>query len=81
MGLDLRIPVGTLFAVIGVLLAAYGGATLGEPGTAPTGVPINLVWGLVLLAFGTAMLALARRARRAARGNAKPDAEHGPRVS
>ena len=45
MGLDLRIPVGTLFAVIGVLLAAYGGATLGEPGTAPTGVPINLVWG------------------------------------
>ncbi len=62
MGLDLRIPVGTLFAVIGVLLAAYGGATLGEPGTAP-------------------MLALARRARRAARGNSKPDAEHGPRVT
>jgi len=76
VGLDLRIPVGTLFAVIGVLLAIYGGATLGEPGTAPTGVPIDLVWGLVLVVFGIAMLALARRARR----TAKPDAEHRPRV-
>ena len=80
MGLDLRIPVGTLFAVIGVLLAAYGGATLGQPGTAPTGVPIDLVWGLVLLAFGAAMLALARRARRTAPGHPSPDAERGPRV-
>jgi hypothetical protein len=80
VGLDLRIPVGTLFALIGALLAAYGGATLGEPGTAPTGVPINLVWGLVLVAFGTAMLALARRARRAAQDKATPDAEHRPRV-
>jgi uncharacterized membrane protein HdeD (DUF308 family) len=79
VGLDLRIPVGTLFVVIGVLLAAYGGARLGEPGTAPTGVPINLVWGLVLLAFGVAMLALARRARRAPSRNASPDAEPGPR--
>jgi cation transporter-like permease len=80
VGLDLRIPVGTLFAVIGALLGAYGTVTLGEPGTAPTGVPINLVWGLVLLAFGMAMLALARRARRAARRASHPDAGVGPRV-
>ena len=80
MGLDLRIPVGTLFAVIGLLLGVYGGATLGRPGTTPTGVPINLVWGLVLLVFGAAMLALARRARRAAQRNSNPDAERGPRV-
>jgi hypothetical protein len=64
VGLDLRIPVGALFGVLGTLLAAYGGATLGEPGTAPTGIPIDLVWGLVLVGFGLAMLALARRARR-----------------
>ncbi len=81
MGLDLRIPVGALFALIGVLLGVYGGATLGQPGTAPTGVPINLVWGLVLLAFGTALLALARRARRAAQGHGNPDAARGPRVT
>ena len=64
MGLDLRMPVGVLFGVLGALLAGYGAATLGEPGTAPTGIPIDLVWGLVLLGFGLAMLALARRARR-----------------
>jgi uncharacterized membrane protein HdeD (DUF308 family) len=81
VGLDLRIPLGTLFALFGVLLTIYGGATLGRPGTAPTGVPIDLVWGLVLLSFGIAMLALARRARRAAPDNPKPDAEHGPRVT
>ena len=81
MGLDLRIPVGTLFAVIGVLLGVYGAVTLGQPGTAPTGVPINLVWGLVLLAFGMAMLALARRARRAARRTSNPHAERGLRIT
>jgi hypothetical protein len=56
-------PVGALFVALGALLAAYGAATLGQAGTAPTGIPIDLVWGLVLLGFGLAMLALARRAR------------------
>lgn len=64
MGIDLRTPVGVLFSALGVLLGAYGAATRGQPGTEPTGVPINLLWGLVLLGFGFAMLALARRARR-----------------
>ena len=62
MGIDLRTPLGALFSALGVLLAAYGAATRGQPGTEPTGVPVNLVWGLVLLGFGLAMLALARRA-------------------
>jgi len=64
VGIDLRLPVGTLFALLGVLLTVYGAATLGQPGTQPTGVPINLIWGLVLVAFGLWMLLLARRARR-----------------
>jgi hypothetical protein len=65
VGIDLRLPVGTLFALLGLLLTVYGAATLGQPGTQPTGVPINLIWGLVLVAFGLWMLLLARRARRA----------------
>jgi hypothetical protein len=60
--LDVRLPIGALFSVLGVLFAVYGAATWGRPGTTPTGVPINLVWGLVLLAFGALMLFLARRA-------------------
>jgi hypothetical protein len=64
MGIDLRTPVGVLFSALGVLLAAYGAATRGQPGTEPTGLPVDLIWGLVLLGFGLVMLALARRARR-----------------
>ena len=64
MRLDLRTPLGALFGMVGALLAGYGAATLGQPGTAPTGIPIDLVWGLVLLGFGLTMLTLARRARR-----------------
>ena len=57
MRLDIRWPIGLMFAILGALLAVYGGVTLGEPGTAPAGVPINLCWGLVMLAFGLLMLA------------------------
>ena len=65
MGIDLRMPLGALFGVLGLLLTLYGAATRGQPGTEPTGVPINLIWGVVLFAFGLWMLLLARRARQA----------------
>ena len=61
MTLDVRLPIGLFFTLLGVLLVAYGAATRGSPGMAPAGVPIDLVWGGALLAFGVAMLWLARR--------------------
>ena len=61
MGLDLRLPIGLMFAVLGLLFTAYGALTLGQPGTSPTGLPIVLIWGVVMLAFGVALLVLARR--------------------
>ncbi len=64
MRLDIRWPIGLMFTVLGALLAVYGGATLGRPGTAPAGVPINLYWGLVMLAFGLAMLAGAAKGKK-----------------
>ena len=61
MTLDVRLPIGLFFSALGVLLAGYGLATRGAPGMTPAGVPIDLVWGALLLAFGLAMLWLARR--------------------
>src|SRR2546430_11609046 len=56
VGIDLRMPLGALFGVLGLLLTLYGAATRGQPGTEPTGVPIDLIWGVVLFAFGLWML-------------------------
>ena len=64
MRLDVRMPIGAFFVLVGVILTIYGAVTMRDPTAAPTGVPIDLVWGLVLLAFGTLMVTLARRARR-----------------
>lgn len=55
MGLDLRLPIGALFLVIGLLLAGYGWMT--------AGVDVDRWWGLVMAAFGLGMVVLARRNR------------------
>ena len=54
MGLDIRWPIGFMFTLIGVLLAGYGAAN--SAGSQSLGININLIWGLVLLVFGVAML-------------------------
>jgi hypothetical protein len=61
MRLDVRLPIGALFSALGVLLVGYGFITRNDPGMSPTGIPVDLVWGVVLLAFGVTMLLLARR--------------------
>ena len=69
MSLDVRLPIGGFFTLLGLLLTGYGWATLGTPGTAPARVPIDLVWGIALFVFGVAMLWLARRARKPSNPN------------
>ena len=65
MDLDVRLPIGLMFSVFGVLLAGFG--RVSDPGIYAEhslGINVNLDWGLVLLAFGAAMLLVALRARR-----------------
>lgn len=66
--LDLRYPIGGLFTVLGLILAGFGIATGGNADlySRSTSININLTWGLVMLAFGVLMIALAARARRIA---------------
>lgn len=74
MKLDVRIPIGLMFALIGVALVAYGVASDRAIYARSLGINVNLWWGLVLVAFGAVMLALATRAirRQRAGGAAAP---------
>jgi uncharacterized membrane protein len=61
MKLDLRLPIGLMFSIIGALLVAFGVMSDPEIYQRSLGINVNLWWGLVLLAFGLAMLWLVRR--------------------
>jgi hypothetical protein len=64
--MDIRLPLGMLFAVIGALVASFGLATGSSAMYAQRslGININLWSGLGMLVFGLAILWLARRPRR-----------------
>ena len=66
MDLDIRLPIGLMFSIFGVLLAGFG--LCSDPAIYAEhslGINVNLDWGLVLIAFGATMLLIALRARRA----------------
>ena len=66
MSLDLRLPIGLLFTLLGLILMAYGLASDPAIYQSSLGVNINAWWGLVMTVFGGIMLALAWRAGRRA---------------
>jgi hypothetical protein len=71
MQLDLRLPIGLMFALLGAILAIYGLVTgsHNEMYQKSLGINVNLWCGLLYLAFGAIMLILASRSRR-------PEAHH-----
>jgi hypothetical protein len=65
MSLDLRIPMGLMFTLVGVILSSFGLKTIGSPIYAGiNGLNVNLWWGLVLLVFGLTMFLLGRRSQK-----------------
>ena len=64
MQLDVRLPIGVMFVIIGVILSVYGLITWSDSAMyqRSLGYNVNFWWGLFLTAFGAAMLVLARRA-------------------
>ena len=63
MKLDLRLPIGLMFALFGAMLTLYGLVSSDTIYDRSLGINVNLWWGLVLLAFGLIMLGLAWRGR------------------
>ena len=63
MNFDLRLPIGLIFSLFGLMLSVYG--IVSDPAiyVRSLSINVNLDWGLVLLAFGAFMLTLAIRAR------------------
>lgn len=64
MNLDLRYPIGLMFAIDGALLTAFGLMSDEAIYARSLGINVNLRWGLALLGFGLVMLAFAIKASR-----------------
>jgi hypothetical protein len=62
--LDIRLPIGLLFLLVGALLTGYGLVSDPSLYARSLGINVNLDWGAVLLAFGAAMLYLGRSSTR-----------------
>jgi len=69
MGLDIRLPIGMMFTLLGALLAIYGFATGSDSAMYKSSLDLNVNfwWGLVLFVFGAVMLAFALLERRSKR--------------
>lgn len=65
MGLDIRIPLGMIFLIIGAIVTLFGAFTHGDATlyAKSDGVNLNLIWGILMLVFGGLMFSLGRRQR------------------
>ena len=62
MILDIRLPLGLLFTVFGLILSLYGLFTPKDIYDQHSlGININLWWGLFMLVFGLTFLIFARK--------------------
>ena len=63
MGLDIRIPLGLVFLIIGGIMGIFGVFTNGDTALyeKSLGININLVWGSLMFAFGAIMFFFGKR--------------------
>jgi len=61
MGLDIRLPIGTLFSIFGLLLLLFGAFGDKSIYGRSLGINVNLWWGIALLVFGAIMWLLGYR--------------------
>jgi len=71
MGLDVRVPLGVMFGIMGSLLVCYGVAGDQSIYARSLGINVNAIWGGAMIVFAAALLLLASRHARAARGGGR----------
>lgn len=62
MGLDIRLPIGMLFTIFGIMLILFGVFSNPALYAQSLGINVNLNWGIILLIFGAIMFFLGARA-------------------
>lgn len=67
MSLDIRLPIGLMFAVLGALLTLFGLFSDKTIYQRSLDINVNLLWGLCLFIFGAVMLVMGRRGTSAVR--------------
>ena len=76
MRLDIRIPLGLLFMILGALLAIFGAVSDPVLYQRSLNINLNLWWGSVLVVFGALMLVLGYVGQtRAKKASVSPGAE------
>ncbi len=73
MRLDLRLPIGLMFSIVGGMLVVFGLLSNRAIYQRSLGINVNLWWGLALLVFGALMLALALRGGAGAGSRGDPE--------
>jgi hypothetical protein len=61
MNLDIRLPLGGLFTLLGLLLTIFGALSDKDIYQRSLGYNVNLLWGAVVLVFGLTFLYFGRR--------------------
>jgi hypothetical protein len=63
---DIRIPIGLMFSILGVLITVFGLVTMSDTTLydKSLGINVNLFMGILMLVFGLAMLFFARKKKK-----------------
>jgi threonine/homoserine/homoserine lactone efflux protein len=64
---DIRIPIGLMFSILGILITVFGFVTIsnGEMYQKSLGINVNIVMGALMLVFGLLMLYFSRKKKKA----------------
>jgi threonine/homoserine/homoserine lactone efflux protein len=64
---DIRIPIGLMFSVLGVLITIFGIVTKSDSSMyqRSLGINVNILMGVVMLIFGLIMLYLSQKKKKA----------------
>ncbi len=60
---DIRIPIGLMFTILGVLITVFGFVTMSDTDMyqKSLNINVNIIMGVIMLLFGVVMLFLSRK--------------------